>query len=203
MIGSRSDAPAGAFAVQAAPIIAAAFAAPDPVAVADVQCFLRAVTPDRVLNEAWEVSRKASVKLSCIDPLRDLLDDLGASVRFVTAFTVWMVCGQRSQHTRSLKEIMYQCVDGDHGAAQLLPVRPPPIRSQQDAGQGEVQDLVCDAVDVAQRPNQSLPRRSKTLTLGTRTFIQPTIDPVHEPGIGHVANEQEQAIGRLVQSSVS
>jgi hypothetical protein len=61
--------------------VAAAFSIINLIAVANVETLLRAVVPDRVLNEPRKRSWKAAVELRGIDLLGDGFDHFGAAAR--------------------------------------------------------------------------------------------------------------------------
>ena len=60
----------------------------NPIAVADVEARLRAVPPDRVLDEPRKRLRKLGIELPGIDPLGHGLDNVGAAAILVAGCTV-------------------------------------------------------------------------------------------------------------------
>src|SRR5580704_5148470 len=78
-----------------------------------------------------------------------------------------------------------------------------PFRSaEQDARQGHDEDLARKAVDLAQRLNQAPSPSGQAVMARLIGILQLPVDPADQIAIGHVANEQIQRIGGLVQAAI-
>ena len=62
-----------------------------------------------------------------------------------------MLCTEPMEDAGAVQEVVYERVDGDHGATGFDPGLVASRRRQQDARQGHGQDLVGHAIDVPQR----------------------------------------------------
>jgi len=90
-----------------------------------------------------------------------------------------------------------------HAAADLEPPGTP-SGAQEQASQGHAENLVRDAIDVPQwlqdgvtQPGEAV-RGDRVVGLG-----QPLIEPADQVAVGNVPDEQEQAVGDLVEVAVS
>ena len=91
-----------------------------------------------------------------------------------------------------VQKIVNEGVDGDHAAADLDP-GPSVIRStEQDAGQGHGEDLVRDAVDLAQGLDQGGSQPSQPASARwTVRGLQLSVDLADQIPVGNVANKQK------------
>jgi hypothetical protein len=114
-----------------------------------------------------------------------------------------MLGTQPPQDAGSMQEIVHRRVDRHQGPTELTPERPLLTGAQQHRRQRHRQDLVGNAVDVAQRTDDGLAQGRKPIRrLGIhRTEL--CIDPGDEIAVGDIAHEQEQAVGHLVQVAVA
>src|SRR5947207_6276632 len=69
----------------------------DAVAVAAVEAGSGTKSPNRVLDEAWEVGGVGGVEPACIDAAGNPLDDCGAAAGGVTADTVQVLGSQLAE----------------------------------------------------------------------------------------------------------
>ena len=83
----------------------------DPIAVADVQAALGAVTPDRALHEPRKRRRENRIELPSIDLRRQQAENAGAPSRLVASVPVRVVGTEAAQNPGPVQEIMDQRVD--------------------------------------------------------------------------------------------
>ena len=134
---------------------------------------------------------------------REQTENASASARPVAALAVGMVGAQPPQDPGSVQEIMDQGVDRHERRADFEPQRPSPAGAQQQGRQRHRQDLVRDAVDVAQRADDGLATGGKPIRrLGIHRTQLP-INPADEIVIGDIPHEQEQAVRHLVEAAVA
>ena len=183
--------------------IGARLAIVDAIAVADIEAVLRAIPPDRVLDEPRKRPWEDRVELPGIDPPGDRLDDAGAAARPIAGHAIGVVGIEPVEDPGPAQPIMHQGVDGDHAGANLDPDRTIFRGGEQDAGQGHGQDFVGDAVDLSERSNQGFPQASEPIgaggILGSSELL---VDPADQVAIGNVPDEQEQRIDHLVEATV-
>jgi len=88
--------------------------------------------------------------------------------------------------------------------ANFQPARANVSGADQNARHRHGQDLVGNAVDVAQRLDQANARlRQGIWSAGLVRLVEAVIDPADQVAVGNVANEQVQAVGNLIQMAVS
>ena len=176
----------------------------DPVAVADVEALLAAIPPDRELDEPGENLRETTVELPRVDLAGDQPDNVGAAAWPVTAGTVRMGSLEPGQDPGPVQKIVDQGIDRDQLHANFEPARANVSSADQNARHRHCQDLVRNAVDVAHRLDQANARlRQGVWSAGLVRLVEAVIDPADQVAIGNVANEQEQAVGNLIQVAVS
>ena len=112
------------------------------IAVAHVEARLGAIPPDRMLDEPRKRLRKARIKLPSINPLRQLLYNVGAAASLVAGCTIKMLSIEPFQDAGADQKIVHQGVDGNHAAADLVPEVQAFRGAQQDGRQAHGQDLV-------------------------------------------------------------
>jgi len=96
----------------------------DPVAVADVLAFLRAISPDGVLNEPGKGAGIARTEFSGVDLVSNGLNDLCATTRPVARDPVGVLSREPAQDPSPVQEIVNQGVNGDQAGARFMPMRP-------------------------------------------------------------------------------
>src|SRR4051794_6010192 len=110
---------------------------------------------------------------------------------------------ETAQNACPKQKIVNEGVDRNHAAADLDPKRHALRRTKQETRQGHREDLVGDAVGLAQRlynggshPPYSLsPRR-------LICCLQLPVEPADQIAIRNIANEQEQRVRGLVEAAV-
>ena len=95
----------------------------DFVAVANVQPLLSAIAPDCVLDEAREGSRVRLIETSRVNRVGGLANDLGATVSFVTAWSVRVIRPQAPNNAGTAQKVMNQPIDDDHFGADPAPTQ--------------------------------------------------------------------------------
>jgi hypothetical protein len=96
----------------------------DAVAVADVAAFLRAISPNGVLNEPWKIAWVASAEFSGVDPVRNELNNVRALTWPVTRDPVGVLSRKTAQDPSPVQKIVNQGVNGDQAGARFMPMRP-------------------------------------------------------------------------------
>jgi hypothetical protein len=183
--------------------IAARLAIIDAIAVADIEAVLRAIPPDCMLDEPRKRPWEGRVELPGVNVPRDAFNDAGAAARPVAGHAVGVVCTEPMEDPGPDQEIVHQGVDGNHAGADLDPEWPIFRCGQQDAGQRHGQDLVGDAVDLSEWPNQGFPEVGEPIGAGRIIGrLEAPVDPAHQVAIGNIPDEQEQRIGHLVEPTV-
>ena len=176
----------------------------DPVAIADVEALLAAVLPNRVLHEPREVGGEGAIEHTGVDFSGNAGNDIGAAAWPVAARAVRMGCLEPAQDPGPVQKIVDQGIDGDQLHADFEPLGADSSGADQNAGQRHCQDLVRNAVDIAQRLDQGSARLCQRVwRRQIIRLVQPVIDPANQIALGNVANEQVQAIGKLVEVAVS
>jgi hypothetical protein len=108
------------------------------------------------------------------------------------------------QDAGPVQEIVHQGVDRDHAAADFSPALAVSPSTQQQAGQGHGQNFVRDAVHLTQRREQGLSKPCKSVwCIRLVSFSEAVVDPVDQIIGGDVLDEQEQAVGGLVEPTVA
>ena len=126
----------------------------EPVAVADVEALLAAIPPDCELDEPGEDLRKAAIKLTSVDLLGDTPNNFGAAAWPVTARPVRVDRLEPSQDPGPVEKVMDQGIDRNQVHTGFQPLGANVGGTDQNAGQGHGQDLVRNAIDIAQRFDQ-------------------------------------------------
>ena len=176
----------------------------DPVAVADVEALLAAITPDRVLHEPRKYLWEAAVELPSIDVLGNQANDIGTAAWPVTAGTVKMGGLEPGQDPGSVQEIVDQGIDRNQLQPDFEPPRANVGGADQNAGQRHGEHLVRHAVNIAQRINQGIACLRQRVRSGLVVrLVQAVIDPADQVALGNVANEQVQAVGNLIEVAIS
>ena len=176
----------------------------EPVAVADVEALLAAIPPDRELDEPGEDLPGKSVELPSVDLAGDQPDNVGAAAWPVTAGPVRVGSLEPGQDPGPVQEIVDQGIDRDQVHADFQPPRANVSGADQNAGHRHGQDLVRNAVDVAQWLDQANARlRQRVCERLVVRLVEAVIDPADQVAFGNVANEQVQAVGNLIQVAVS
>jgi hypothetical protein len=180
--------------------IAARLAIIDTIAVADIEAVLRAIPPDRMLDEPRKRPREGRIELPGVDLPGDRFNDAGTAARPVAGHAIGVVGIEPVEDPGPNQEIMHQGVDGDHAGANLDPDRQILRRGEQKAGQGHGQDLVGDAVDLPQWSYQGFPQVGEPIGAGWVVgLVEAPVDPADQVAIGNVPDEQEQGIGHLLR----
>ena len=96
----------------------------DAVAVADVAAFLRAISPNGVLNEPWKAAGIAPAEFPRVDPISNRPNDVRASTRPVTRDPVGVLSRKPAQDPSPVQKIVNQGVNGDQAGARFMPMRP-------------------------------------------------------------------------------
>jgi hypothetical protein len=102
----------------------ARFSVVDAVAVAKIETVGGAKPPNGMLNEPGKIARKTPVKGSGVDPLRQVLDDVGATALGITGSSIGVRCAATFQNAGPVQEIVDEGVNGHHGLAGLEPDGP-------------------------------------------------------------------------------
>ena len=174
------------------------------VAVANIEALLAAIPPDRELHEPRKDLWKGPIELPRVDFAGDQANDVSAAARLIAAGTVGMAGSEPPQDSGASQKIMDQGIGGDQLQSDLQPVPANVSGANQNAGQGHSEDLVRDPVDILQRFDQGIASsRGPSRTRFVERLAQPIIDPANEIAIGHIANKQIQAVGHLIEMTVS
>ncbi len=99
----------------------ARFSVVDTVAVAKIETVGSAKPPNGVLNEPRKITWKMPVKGSGVDPLREVLDDVGTAALGVTANAILVCRAAGVENAGSVQEVMNERIDGDHAGTGLEP----------------------------------------------------------------------------------
>ena len=184
--------------------IVAAFLVVDPIAVADVETLLGAVSPDGLLNEPRKRPWKIAVELSGVDLRGDRFDDFGAAAWPVASGAIGVVGSEPVQDAGPVQEIVHERIDRDHAAADLTPTAPSAWCAEKQLSQRHHQHLVRDAIDFLQGVKQSGSHSGQAVGPGWFVDgIEAPVDPTDEITTSNVANEQVQRIGGLVEPAVA
>jgi hypothetical protein len=106
----------------------------DPVAVAGVVAFLRAISPNGVLNEPRKAARIALAEFSCVNSVGNALNNVRALTRSVTHDPVGVLSRKPAQDPGAVQKIVNQRVNRDQAGARLMPMRPVLWGGQQQRG---------------------------------------------------------------------
>ena len=110
-----------AFLVQLAIGNLARLAVVNSVAVAQIETFRGAKSPDGVLDKTWEYLWKALIEGPGIDPVCGTSDDLSTATVGVAGRAIPMGNPAAVQNACAVQKIVHQGIDGDHGRADLAP----------------------------------------------------------------------------------
>jgi hypothetical protein len=153
---------------------------------------LSAESPDRVLHKAWEVAWKLFVELFRIYPTRDLFDNFRTPAIIVAARPVWMLGSKPRKNSCPMKEFMHQRVDGDHAAADLVPMRSGILGSEQDTCERHAEHFVGQSIYMTKRAEQRLSHSGDSFgPTEEHSAVQSGVDPIDQIGIGYVAEEKK------------
>jgi hypothetical protein len=130
------------------PLNLAPLAIIDAVAVANIQPFLGAESPDRILHETGEVTWERFVEFFRVYPARDLLDNFCTAILVVAARAIWVLGIAPRKNSRPMKEFVNQGVDGDHAATGFVPMRSGVRRREQNHRERHAKHFVGNAIDV-------------------------------------------------------
>src|SRR5689334_3775000 len=108
----------------------------DPIAIANGQATLGAISPDSMLDEPRKHGRKSRVEGTGVDPASGLTNNVGAAAGPVTADAIRMVGPEPMQDPGAVQKVVHQGIYRDHAGAGPPPVIMAGWRRQQDAGQG-------------------------------------------------------------------
>jgi hypothetical protein len=172
------------------------------IAVADAKAVFGAIPPDRALHEPWKRLGEGSIELPGVDLAGDKAENVSAPARPIAPVAVRMASSEPGQDSGSVQEIMDQSIDSHERCADFEPQRPVLARAEQHRRQRHRQDLVGNAVHVAQWPDQSLSAGREPIRIVRVNYGQLPIGPADEIGIGNVPHEQKQAVRHLVEAAV-
>ena len=107
----------------------------------------------------------------------------------------------------AVQKVMDQRIDGDHAFAGLEPMRAAIRGPKQQPGEGHGEDLVGDAVDIAEGPDQPLLALSGEIHMGGDRSSgrngQAVVDPADQVAVGNVADKEKEAVGGLIEATVA
>ena len=129
----------------------------DAIAVANVEAVLGAVPPDRALHEPRKRRREGRIELASIDVGREETENVSASARPVAPAR--RTDGRRQSRRRipvRCRKLWTRVSTATKVAPTSTPQRPLLAGAQQQGRQRHRQDLVGNAVDVAQRTDDGL-----------------------------------------------
>jgi hypothetical protein len=131
-------------------------------------------------------------------------NNVGATARAVTSWTVRVVGVEPGQDAGAVQEVVDQSVNCNHAGADLEPAWPTTTASNQNRRQHHHQDLVGNGIDMPERPDHSLDHLADPVSgRWVISGCELVIDPGDQVTVGHVANEQVQTLGKLVEPTVS
>ena len=108
------------------------------------------------------------------------------------------------QDTGPVQEIVHQRVDRDHAPPDFDPPLPPLPGAQKQAGQGHAQNFVRDTIHLTQRREQGASKPCEPVwCIGFVSFSEARVDPTNQIACRHVPDEQEQAVGGLVEPAIA
>ena len=169
-----------------------------------ISALLAAIPPDRELDEPRENGREGRIERTGVDLLGSTGNDFGAAVCPVTAGPVRMGGLEPGQDPGPVQKIVDQGIDRNQVHTDLQPLGANLSRADQNAGHRHGQNLVRNAVDVAQWLNQSRAHLCQRVCGALVVhLVEPVIDPADQVAVGDVANEQVKAVGNLVEMAVS
>ena len=96
----------------------------DPIAVTDVEAVLRAIPPDRALHEPRERRRECRIELPRINVRGNQIDNGRTAAWPVAGQAIGVVCPEPVQAPGPVQEVVHQCIDRDHAAADFEPAAP-------------------------------------------------------------------------------
>jgi hypothetical protein len=124
------------------------------VAIAQIETFRGAISPDGVLDKSREYLWKARIEGAGINPVCGSSDNLGTATSSIASRTIPMGNAATFQNASAVQKIVHQGVDSNHGLSGLEPNRPVVARSNQQAGERHGQDLVGNAEDTSEGTDQ-------------------------------------------------
>ena len=119
---------------QVAIVDLASFAVSNSVAIAQIETFRGAISPDGVLDKTREYSWKARIEGAGINPVCGCADDLGTATPGIAGRAIPMRNTAVLQNAGAVQEIVHQGVNCDHYPSGLEPNGPVVARSDQQAG---------------------------------------------------------------------
>ena len=121
---------------QVAIVDLASFVVVNSVAIAQIETFRCAISPDGVLDKTREYPWKARIDGAGINPVCCTSDDLGTAALAVAGRAIPMGNATAFQNAGAVQEIVDQRVYRDHALSGLEPDGPVVARADQQAGQG-------------------------------------------------------------------
>jgi hypothetical protein len=118
---------------QVAIVDLASFVVVNSVAIAQIETFRGAISPDGVLDKTREYLWKARIEGAGINPVCGSSDDLGTAAPSVAGRAIPMGNAAAFQNAGAVQEIVDQRVDGDHDLSGLEPDGPVVARPYQEA----------------------------------------------------------------------
>ena len=102
-------------------VVIAASTVIDAIAVADIEALLRAILPDRALDEPRERLWKASIKEAGVDLICDQAQQVRTPAWPIASYAIRMIGFEAAQNPCSVHEVVHQGVDYDKAAANFEP----------------------------------------------------------------------------------
>ena len=119
---------------QVAIVDLARLAVVNSVAIAQIETFRGAISPDGVLDKTRKYFWKARIEGAGIDPVCGTSNDLGTAAPGIAGRAIAMGNAAAFQNAGAVQEIVHQGVDSDHYLSGLEPNGPVIARSDQQAG---------------------------------------------------------------------
>jgi hypothetical protein len=176
-----------AFTEQLAIVVLARLSVVEAVAVANVEAVGGAKAPKRMLYEARKHLRVFRIKGTGIDLGCDRPNDLGAAARAIAGHAIAVGNAAIPKDAGPVQKVMHQGIDGNHAFAGLEPMRAMIFNPQQQPGEGHGEDLVGDAVNVAEGALLAAPgalrrdRSGRNLKRGAGMVRRSSIQPIRSP----------------------
>lgn len=173
------------------------------VAIAQIEPFRGAISPDGMLDKPREYFWKVRIEGTGISPVCGTSDDLGTAAPGVAGRAIPMGNAAALQNAGAVQEIVDQRVNGDHVLSGLEPDEMLPAHPYQKAGQRHRQDLVGHAEHASEEADQGFLPGS--LQIGVRRAcggFQLAIDPANEVAASDVSDEQKEAVGGLIKPPI-
>jgi hypothetical protein len=144
----------------------ASFVVVNSVAVAEIETFRGAISPDGVLDKTREYLWKARIEGAGIDPVRGTSDNLGTAAPGIAGRAIPMGNAAVFQNAGAVQEIVDQRVNGDHDLSGLEPDGVLAAGPYQETGQCHRQDLVSHAENASEGADEGF--LSGSLQVGVR-----------------------------------